>query len=433
MFKLEDEGFETNARIKVIGVGGAGGNAINTMIQSGLEQVDFIVANTDAQALDNSLATTKIQLGENITRGLGAGADPEVGGKAAAETQGAIADALKGADMVFVTAGMGGGTGTGAAPIVAKIAREQGALTVGVVTKPFSFEGKRRGRAADQGLEALRESVDTLIVIPNDRLVAIAQEEMTFLEAFRFADQVLYNGVQGVSDLITVGGYVNVDFADVRSVMQNMGMALMGTGIGEGENRARDAAEYAISSPLLEGASISGATGILINITSSLDFRMSELSEATELIQAEADEDANIIFGSVLDESMGDKIKITVIATGFAEDKFAGAGRPSGFRAQSRPATQATQQARDTATRRSAEQHASSGFSASNPNRDAASEAFASAQPPARPSSELNGGFPESGRRASITPAPNALNSPSMRSATTSTSVRVGVDYGDDD
>lgn len=431
MFSLEDESSETNARIKVIGVGGAGGNAINTMIQSDLAKVDFIVANTDAQALDNSLASTRIQLGENITRGLGAGANPEVGGKAAAESQGAIVEALKGADMVFVTAGMGGGTGTGAAPMVARIAREQGALTVGVVTKPFSFEGKRRSKIADAGLNELREAVDTLIVIPNDRLVAIAEEEMTFLEAFRFADQVLFNAVQGVSDLINVGGYVNVDFADVRSVMQNMGMALMGTGIAEGEHRAREAAEYAISSPLLEGASISGATGILINITSGLDFKMSELNEAAELIQAEADEDANIIFGSVLDESMGDRVKVTVIATGFAEELSSGAGRANQQRAQTRPAVQQVTHARDTAPRRS-EQTSASGFSASAPARDAASDAFARSEAPVRASSELQGGFPDTGRRASITPANGSLNS-SMRSATTSTAVRVGVDYGDDD
>ena len=315
MFTFEDQQ-ETQARIKVIGVGGAGGNAVNTMIQSKLENVEFIAANTDSQALANSLAATRIRLGENVTRGLGAGANAEVGAKAASENQGRIAEALKDADMVFVTAGMGGGTGTGAAPIVAKIAREQGALTVGVVSKPFAFEGRRRARAAEQGLQQLRDAVDTLIVIPNDRLLTLAGDDLSFIEAVRLADQVLFNAVRGVSDLITIGGYINVDFADVRSVMEGMGLALMGTGEAEGEDRARVAAEYAISSPLLEDAQLSGATGVLINITGGLDMKMSEFNAASQLIQREAHEDANVIVGAVVDESMEGRVKVTVIATG---------------------------------------------------------------------------------------------------------------------
>lgn len=319
MFAMDDE-MMTGARIKVIGVGGAGGNAVNTMIQSGLDGVEFIVANTDAQALLNSLAEHKIQLGANVTRGLGAGAKPDVGKSAASENQARIAEALEGADMVFVTAGMGGGTGTGAAPVIAKLARDQGALTVGVVTRPFPFEGRRRAQVAEDGLLALEEEVDTLIVIPNERLLAIAGPETTFLEAFRHADRVLYNGVQGVSELITTPGYINVDFADVKSVMSDRGMALMGTGIASGEDRARIAAEEAIASPLLEDANIDGATGVLINITGGPDLTIHEGTEAAELIHATADPDANVIFGTVFDENMSDEIKVTVIATGFRRE-----------------------------------------------------------------------------------------------------------------
>jgi cell division protein FtsZ len=305
------------ANIKVIGVGGGGGNAINTMIGEGLDGVEFIAANTDLQALERNLAPIKIQLGNNLTKGLGAGANPEIGRNAALEDQTRIAEVLAGADMVFVTAGMGGGTGTGAAPVIAQVAREQGALTVGVMTKPFMFEGARRRRSAETGLEQLQESVDTLITIPNQRLLAIAGENMSIIDAFRRADEVLLHAVQGITDLITIGGYVNVDFADVKTIMSNMGMALMGTGRASGPSRAREAAEMAISSPLLEDVSIHGATGILLNVTGGPDLALMEINEASTLIQEAAHEDANIIFGAVIDEEMRDEIKITVIATGF--------------------------------------------------------------------------------------------------------------------
>lgn len=317
-FALEDEQDTIRgARIKVVGVGGGGGNALNTMIASGLEGVEFIAANTDRQALDQNLAATKIRLGTNLTKGLGAGADPSKGRSAASEDQARIGEALEGADMVFVTAGMGGGTGTGAAPVIAKIARDLGALTVGVVTRPFTFEGKRRGRVAGDGLEALRNEVDTLIVVPNDRLLAISDANTTMLDAFRHADAVLVNAVQGISDLITVGGYINVDFADVKSVMCDMGMALMGTGTASGERRAEDAAELAISSPLLDDVTIDGATGVLINITGGLNLGIHEINAASSIIQESAHPDANIIFGTVIDESLEDEVRITVIATGF--------------------------------------------------------------------------------------------------------------------
>lgn len=312
-----DEKETCGARIKVIGIGGGGGNAINTMITSGLEGVEFIAANTDVQSLDLNLAPQKIQLGSNVTRGLGAGAKPEVGRAAATEDHSRIAQALDGADMVFVTAGMGGGTGTGAAPVISRIARDLGALTVGVVTKPFLFEGNRRARAAREGLEQLRQSVDTLVVVPNERLLMISDANTTMIDAFRHADEVLLHAVQGISDLITVGGYVNVDFADVKSVMSDMGMALMGTGRSTGENRAREAAENAISSPLLEDVSIEGATGILINITGGLNLGIQEISAASKLIEEAAHPDANIIFGAVIDDTMDEEIKVTVIATGF--------------------------------------------------------------------------------------------------------------------
>ena len=305
------------ANIKVIGVGGGGGNAINTMISEGLDGVEFIAANTDLQALDRNLAPIKLQLGNNLTKGLGAGANPEIGRNAALEDQMRLAEVLAGADMVFVTAGMGGGTGTGAAPVIAQVAREQGALTVGVMTKPFMFEGSRRRRSAEFGLEQLQESVDTLITIPNQRLLAIAGENMSIIDAFRRADEVLLHAVQGITDLITIGGYVNVDFADVKTIMSNMGMALMGTGRASGPSRAREAAEMAISSPLLEDVSIHGATGILLNVTGGPDLALMEINEASTLIQEAAHEDANIIFGAVIDEDMRDEIKITVIATGF--------------------------------------------------------------------------------------------------------------------
>ena len=317
MLEYEDVIVTPGAKIKVIGVGGGGGNAINTMIAEGLEGVEFIAANTDVQALERNLAPIKIQLGHALTKGLGAGANPEIGRNSALEDQARLMELFEGADMVFVAAGMGGGTGTGAAPVIANLAREAGALTVGVMTKPFAFEGSRRRRMADEGLMNLQECVDTLITIPNQRLLAIAGENTSIIDAFRKADEVLLHAVQGISDLITIGGFVNVDFADVKTIMSNMGLALMGTGRASGPTRARDAAEMAISSPLLEDVSINGATGILINITGGSDLALFEINEASMLIQEAAHEDANIIFGAVIDETMRDEIKLTVIATGF--------------------------------------------------------------------------------------------------------------------
>jgi cell division protein FtsZ len=306
-----------HAKILVIGVGGGGGNAVNTMIAGNLDGVEFVVANTDMQALEANMASHKIQLGDALTKGLGAGANPEVGRKSAEESLQSIADCISGADMVFVTAGMGGGTGTGAAPIIAQVARDCGALTVGVVTKPFGFEGRKRQRQAVDGIERLERAVDTLIVIPNNRLLALVGNATSMVDAFRKADSVLLNAVQGISDLMTVPGLINVDFADVRTIMSSMGRALMGTGIGNGKRRAIEAAEMAISSPLLEDVSIDGATGILINITGGPDLTLHEVNEASSLIQQAAHEDANIIFGSVIDPNVTDEVRITVIATGF--------------------------------------------------------------------------------------------------------------------
>ncbi|HZF54336.1 MAG TPA: cell division protein FtsZ [Polyangiaceae bacterium] len=306
-----------DARIKVIGCGGSGGNAVNTMINFGLEGVEFIVVNTDAQALSGNLAPLKLAIGGNVTRGLGAGADPEKGRKAALEDVQRIKENLQGADMVFVTAGMGGGTGTGAAPVIAQLAREEGCLTVGVVTKPFIFEGRQRARRAELGLAMLAEHVDTLITIPNQKLLTLGDEDLSFVDAFRKADEVLYQAIKGISDLITQNGIVNVDFADVKTVMANMGRALMGTGCAKGQGRARLAAEMAIASPLLDDISVMGATGVLINIVGGPDMRMREIEEAATLVQEQAHEDANIIFGATIDENMGDMIKVTVIATGF--------------------------------------------------------------------------------------------------------------------
>ncbi len=314
-----DEAAGYDARIKVIGCGGSGGNAVNTMINFGLEGVEFIVVNTDAQALGSSAAATKVHIGANVTRGLGAGADPEKGRKAALEDVQRIKEMITGADMVFVTAGMGGGTGTGAAPVIAQLAREEGCLTVGVVTKPFFFEGKQRSRRAELGLAMLSEHVDTLITIPNQKLLSLGDEDLSFVEAFRKADEVLYQAIKGISDLITQNGIVNVDFADVKTVMSNMGRALMGTGCAKGQGRARLAAEMAIASPLLDDISVEGATGVLINIVGGPDMRMREIEEAATLVQEQAHEDANIIFGATVDETMGDAIKVTVIATGFEQ------------------------------------------------------------------------------------------------------------------
>lgn len=314
------------ARIKVLGIGGAGNNAVNNMIRSGLTGVEFIAANTDSQALKTSEATNKLQIGTALTKGLGAGANPDVGQAAAIESEEEIRKSLQGADMVFVTAGMGGGTGSGGASIVAKIAKECGALTVGVVTKPFMFEGKRRMTNADRSIEALRKEVDTLITIPNQRLLAVAGRNTTLVDTFRKADDVLFQAVKGISDLILFEGLVNVDFADVKAVMSEMGMAMMGSGEGSGENRAIEAAEKAISSPLLEDISISGAKGVLINVTAGPDVTLQEINEAAELIHSEAHEDANIIWGMVIDPDMGDKVRVTVIATGFGDravDRYA--------------------------------------------------------------------------------------------------------------
>jgi cell division protein FtsZ len=320
MFEFVEE-FNLNARIKVIGIGGGGGNAVNTMIGGKLNGVEFLVANTDAQSLDASRAPVRIQLGGGVTKGLGAGANPEIGRRAALEDQETIKEYLTGSDMIFITAGMGGGTGTGGAPVVARVAREVGALTVGVVTKPFIFEGKKRMRQAEEGIAELKSSVDTLIVIPNQRLLSIAAKTTTMLEAFHKADEVLLQAVRGISDLIITPGLINLDFADVRTVMAEMGLALMGASTATGENRAIEAAQRAISSPLLEDISIQGARGVLINITGGPDLCLHEVNEAASMIQEEAHDDANIIFGAVIDETMMDEIRITVIATGFGEGK----------------------------------------------------------------------------------------------------------------
>ncbi|MEO7111466.1 MAG: cell division protein FtsZ [Polyangiaceae bacterium] len=318
-FSIEfaDEQQEYQARIKVVGCGGSGGNAVNTMINLGLEGVEFIVVNTDAQALNANLAPTKLNIGSAVTKGLGAGADPEKGRKAALEDVQRIKELITGADMVFVTAGMGGGTGTGAAPIIAQLAREEGALCVGVVTKPFLFEGRQRARRAEIGLAQLSEHVDTLITIPNQKLLLLGDDDLTFIEACHKADEVLFQAVKGISDLITQNGIVNVDFADVKTVMSQMGRALMGTGIAKGQNRARMAAEMAVASPLLDDISVEGATGVLINVVGGPDLKMREIQEAASLVQEQAHEDANIIFGASIDESLGENVKVTVIATGF--------------------------------------------------------------------------------------------------------------------
>nr|WP_281174870.1 cell division protein FtsZ [Pelobacter seleniigenes] len=318
MFQFE-ENLDQVARIKVIGVGGGGGNAVNTMIRCKVDGVEFLAANTDAQALRKSEASMKIQLGSGLTKGLGAGANPEIGRQAAEEDLSRLVELFTGADMIFVAAGMGGGTGTGAAPVIAKAAKEAGALTVGVVTKPFSREGRQRMQRADEGIAQLREVVDSLVVIPNDRLLGLAGKNMSILDAFKPADDVLRQAVQGISDLITTEGLINVDFADVRTVMSNRGMAMMGIGMAEGERRAAEAAHSAISSPLLEEVDISGAMGVLVNISGSSNMTMEEFEEASTIIHEKVHEDANIIVGLVIDESLGDNIKITAIATGFGD------------------------------------------------------------------------------------------------------------------
>ena len=316
MFEF-DENIDQSAKIKVIGVGGGGGNAVNTMIKTGIDGVEFIVANTDAQALRANTSSLKIQLGAKLTKGLGAGANPEVGKEAALEDRDRIATILSGADMVFVAVGLGGGTGTGAAPIIAQVAKEAGALTVGVVTKPFSREGKLRMQKAEDGISALKDVVDCLLVIPNDRLIGLAGKSMSVVDAFRPADDVLRQAVQGISDLITTQGMINVDFADVKAVMSDRGMAMMGIGIAEGEKRATEAAMQAISSPLLEEIDISGAKGVLVNICGSSSMTMDDFDEVSRIIHEKVHEDANIIVGLVINEEMGERIKVTAIATGF--------------------------------------------------------------------------------------------------------------------
>ncbi|TRO78930.1 cell division protein FtsZ [Trichloromonas acetexigens] len=329
MFEF-DEKIDQTARIKVIGVGGGGGNAVNTMITSKIDGVEFYSANTDAQALRVSRAPIKIQLGGKLTKGLGAGANPEMGREAALEDRTRLAELLEGADMVFIAAGLGGGTGTGAAPVIAEVAKELGALTVGVVTKPFSREGRQRLKKAEDGVEALKKVVDSLIVIPNDRLLGLAGKNMSILDAFKPSDDVLRQAVQGISDLITTSGLINVDFADVKAIMSERGMAMMGIGMAEGEKRASEAAHQAISSPLLEDIDISGAKGVLVNISGSSNMTMEEFEEASRIIHEKVHEDANIIVGLVIDEDLGDRLKITAIATGFGAS-FDKARKPGDF------------------------------------------------------------------------------------------------------
>lgn len=320
MFEF-DETIEQSAVIKVIGVGGGGGNAVNTMIANTIHKVDFIVANTDAQALRHSKAPVKVQLGGQLTKGLGAGANPNIGRDAALEDREKMAEMLKGADMIFIAAGMGGGTGTGAAPVIAEVAKDAGALTVGIVTKPFSREGKQRMAKAEEGIRELKKHVDSLIIIPNDRLLNIAPRSLGILDAFKPADDVLRQAVQGISDLITTSGFINVDFADVKSIMSERGMAMMGIGIASGENRAVEAAKCAISSPLLEDIDVSGAKGVLVNITGSSTMTMDDFDAVNKTVHEKVHEDANIIIGVVIDENLGDEIKVTAIVTGFG-DRF---------------------------------------------------------------------------------------------------------------
>src|SRR5207342_3565689 len=326
--RLDEEG-SNGARIKVVGVGGGGSNAVNRMVQAGFDGVEFVVANTDLQALRANAATVKLQIGSKLTKGLGAGADPNVGRQAALEDTEKIIQALDGADMIFVTTGLGGGTGTGAAPVIASLASELGALTVAVVTKPFKFEGKKRQLQAERGLEALRDCVDTIITIPNERLLSIIDRATPLTDAFATADDVLRQAIQGISDLIIVPGLINLDFADVKTIMSGMGLAMMGTGVAEGEDRAVEAARRAISSPLLEGASVNGARGVIINVTGGSDLSLMEVSEASTIVQEAADEDANIIFGAVVDPELKGKVKITVIATGFDAAAVARPATPS--------------------------------------------------------------------------------------------------------
>ena len=318
---LDEDKTSTGARIKVIGIGGGGGNAVNRMVNAGLDGVEFIVANTDLQALRHNSAPVKLQIGSKLTKGLGAGADPNVGRQAALEDTDKVIQTLDGADLVFVTTGLGGGTGTGAAPVIASLASELGALTVAVVTKPFKFEGRKRQLQAERGLESLRDCVDTIITIPNERLLTIIERTTAMTDAFCSADDVLRQAIQGISDLIMVPGLINLDFADVKTIMAGMGLAMMGTGTGKGEHRALDAAQKAVASPLLDDTSIQGARGILINFTGGSDLSIHEVEEAARIVQEAAHEDANIIFGAVIDPNMGDEVRMTVIATGFSDRK----------------------------------------------------------------------------------------------------------------
>lgn len=398
LIEIEDDA-PNQARIKVVGVGGGGGNAINTMIASGLEGVDFIAANSDLQALDSNLSPQKIQLGCELTRGLGAGANPEVGRESAVEDIDRIIEALQGADMVFITAGMGGGTGTGAAPVIAKAAKEVGALTVGVVTKPFNFEGRKRMRNAEQGIIALEEAVDTLITIPNERLLSVAGQATTMLDAFRKVDEVLLNAVQGISDLVIIHGFINVDFADVRTVMSERGHALMGTGYSMGDRKALEAAQQAICSPLLEDASIDGATGVLINITGGPDLTLTEINEAATIIQDAADDDANIIFGSVVDASMEDQVRITVIATGFERP-----GAQPRLNRNRRPRAAGSrmvgQQREETVRRPTREEPVYATAPAANPGPTyVAAQSYATGAPPAEPVGGHHSHHPAPARR----------------------------------
>ncbi len=333
MFEF-DERIDQTARIKVIGVGGGGGNAVNAMIASHIDGVEFFTANTDAQALRTSRAPMKIQLGSKLTKGLGAGASPDVGREAALEDRTRLAELLEGADMVFIAAGLGGGTGTGAAPVIAEVAKELGALTVGVVTKPFGREGKQRLKKAEDGVDSLKDVVDSLIVVPNDRLLGLAGKSMSILDAFKPADDVLRQAVQGISDLITTSGLINVDFADVKAIMSERGMAMMGIGMAEGEKRASEAAHQAISSPLLEDIDISGAKGVLVNISGASNMTMEEFEEASRIIHEKVHEDANIIIGLVIDEELGDRLKITAIATGFGATFNKGARKAEELKAR---------------------------------------------------------------------------------------------------
>ena len=357
LFGANMSGFElveevSHATIRVIGVGGGGGNAINNMIQSGMSGVDFIVVNTDAQDLARSLAPRRFQLGGQLTRGLGAGAKPQVGREAAIEDRDRLVELVQGCDMVFITAGMGGGTGTGAAPILAEVARECGALTVAVVTRPFLFEGNQRRKQAEEGIANLRQCVDTLITIPNQRLVNISNERTTLKDAFRMADQVLYQAVRGVSDLINYQGLVNVDFADIQTIMKNKGIALMGAGTGSGEQRLMDAAQEAINSPLLDDVSLAGATSILMNITGGPSLTMLEVSEASTMIQEEAHEDANVIWGWVVNDEMEDRVEVTVIATGFEEELLGNRPvKPQRPEPANRPGSRPSQRGRPTPPR----------------------------------------------------------------------------------